>query len=169
MADKRKLGKSKAIFIIIILLAVAVITVFNDNSASADESQDQIDRLRAEQRAFERQKREIEERINTLEFEHLAEVTKKEILDQRIVMTGLEISNTNEIINRFNISIREKEYEVVLLQNREEVQLQVYKTRVRDMEENGMLTYLEIIFDSTSFTDMLARLDFVRDIMRADE
>jgi len=37
------------------------------------------------------------------------------------------------------------------------------------MEENGLITYLELVFDSTSFADMLARLDFVGDIMRADE
>jgi murein DD-endopeptidase MepM/ murein hydrolase activator NlpD len=37
------------------------------------------------------------------------------------------------------------------------------------MEENGIITYLEIIFASTSFADMLARIDFVADIMRADE
>jgi len=37
------------------------------------------------------------------------------------------------------------------------------------MEENGIITYLEIVFASTSFSDLLARLDFVGDIMRADE
>jgi len=36
------------------------------------------------------------------------------------------------------------------------------------MEENGVISYLEIIFDSTSFSDLLARIDFVSDIMRAD-
>jgi murein DD-endopeptidase MepM/ murein hydrolase activator NlpD len=36
------------------------------------------------------------------------------------------------------------------------------------MEENGIMSYLEIVFDSTSFSDLLARLDFVGDIMRAD-
>jgi len=37
------------------------------------------------------------------------------------------------------------------------------------MEENGVISYLELIFDSTSFADLLARVDFVSDIMRADE
>jgi murein DD-endopeptidase MepM/ murein hydrolase activator NlpD len=37
------------------------------------------------------------------------------------------------------------------------------------MEENGIISYLEILFDSTSFADLLARWDFINDIMRADE
>jgi murein DD-endopeptidase MepM/ murein hydrolase activator NlpD len=61
------------------------------------------------------------------------------------------------------------EYEVIVAQNREDEQLARFRSRVRDMEENGFITYLEIIFDSTSFADLLARIDFVADIMRADE
>ena len=171
MSNKRKLKRNKIISTMIILLSVVMITVtaIDDNVASARSSEEQIDRLRAEQRAFERQKREIESRIDTLEFEYMAEMAKKEVLDQRVVLTGLEIRNTNEIIDHHYKLIREKEYEVVIAQAREEAQLVNYRNRVRSMEENGMISYLEIIFDSTSFSDLLARVDFVRDIMRSDE
>ena len=37
------------------------------------------------------------------------------------------------------------------------------------MEENGVISYLEIVFASSSFSDLLARMDFVTDIMKADE
>jgi len=171
MAAVRVFIKNKIIFAIVILLSVVMITmiVFDDTVASANTPQTQIDRLRAEKREYERKKREIEAKIEALEFEYMAEMSKKEILDQRIVMTGLEIRNADEIINQFNALIREKEYEVFLARNREEEKLQRYRLRVRDMEENGILTYLEIIFDSTSFSDLLARVDFVGDIMRSDE
>jgi len=99
----------------------------------------------------------------------MTELTKKGVLDDRIMLTGLEIDNVNSIIAYYDILIREKEYEVYLAQGREDAQLQKYRNRVRDMEENGIISYLEIIFDSTSFSDMLARIDFVSDIMRADE
>jgi murein DD-endopeptidase MepM/ murein hydrolase activator NlpD len=99
----------------------------------------------------------------------MAEIEKKEVLDERITLTSLEIDNISETINQFSLLIREKEYEVVIAQNREDAQLERYRGRVRDMEENGIISYLEIIFDSTSFSDLLARIDFVSDIMRADE
>jgi len=171
MANRREIKIKKIIFAVFVLLSVAMMTmiVFDDNMASARASQAQINRLRAEKRELERRKSEIEAKIDSLELEYAAELLKKEILDQRIVQTGLEIRNANEIINEYQLLIREKEYEVVLAQNKEEEKLQRYRSRVRYMEENGILTYLEILFDSTSFSDLLARIDFISDIMRSDE
>jgi len=155
--------------IMLLLLAMVVISTLADTTASARVTQGHIDRLRAEKKEYERQKREVQSRIETIEFERMTELSKKEVLDQRIALTGLEIKNITETIEQYYILIREKEYEVFLAQNREEDQLHRYRSRVRDMEENGIISYLEIIFDSTSFSDLLARIDFVSDIMRADE
>ena len=158
-----------AAFIVILSIAVGAIFSFGELTASAQVTQEQIDRLRAEKQDFERKKRDVQTKIDAIEFEHLTEMSKKAVLDQSIELTGLQIVNVNETIDQLYILIREKEYEVVIAGNREELQLQRYKSRVRDMEENGIVSYLELIFDSTSFSDMLARIDFIRDIMRADE
>jgi len=158
-----------AAFIVIFSIAVGAVFSFGDLTASAQVTQEQINRLRAEKQEFERRKRDVQTKIDAIEFEHLTEMAKKSVLDQRIELTGLQIVNVNETIDQLFILIREKEYEVVIAGNREESQLQKYKSRVRDMEENGIVSYLELIFDSTSFSDMLARIDFIRDIMRADE
>ena len=158
--------------IVISLLPVVSITLDGGNShaeARPRVTQKQIDELRDEKREFERQKREIQSKINTIEFERLTEVAKKSVLDDRIMLTGLEIDNVNAIIDQLAIMISEKEYEVFIAQNYEDEQLQRYKDRVRDMEENGLISYLELVFDSTSFADMLARMDFIADIMRSDE
>jgi len=170
--NNKKFARVVAIVLaILMLLSVVMIalTALAGANASARVTQGQIDQLRNEKRDLERQKREIQSKINTIEFERYTEITKKEVLDARIVLTGMEIDNVNSIIDQYNILIREKDYEVFLAQGREDAQLQKYKNRVRDMEENGLISYLEIIFDSTSFSDMLARIDFVADIMRADE
>jgi len=156
-------------FIMLLSVAMIAISALAGSTASARVTQAQIDEKRAEKRELERRKREVQSRINTIEFERMAEISKKEVLDQRIMLTSLEIDNINSIIEYYDLLIREKEYEVFLAQGREDAQLDKYKNRVRNMEENGIITYLEIIFDSTSFSDMLARIDFVSDIMRADE
>ena len=137
--------------------------------AKAYVTQEEIDKLREEKKEFERRKLEIQSRINTIEFERSTEVAKKSVLDDRIMLTGQEIENINSTIEFYGTLIVEKELEVVAAAEREGEQLQKYKTRVRDMEENGIITYLGIVFDSSSFSDLLARLDFVGDIMQADE
>jgi len=170
MISKRinKIGIAALAVILMFSIVIIAISASDDTVASARVTQGHIDRLRGEKRQYERQKREIQEKIDTYEFERMEEMSKKLVLDERIMLTGLEIANTNEIIDQFTILIREKEYEVVLAQNRENTQLERYRNRVRDMEENGIISYLEIVFDSTSFSDLLARIDFVGDIMRAD-
>ncbi|MCL2425950.1 MAG: peptidoglycan DD-metalloendopeptidase family protein [Oscillospiraceae bacterium] len=171
MNNKRFVKVVAIVLAFLMLLSVIMIalTVIADTNASARVTQTQIDNLRNEQRGLQRRRNEIESRINTIEFERTTEILKKGILDERIMVTGLEIENINNTIEYFNILIREKEYEVFLAQTREDEQLARFRDRVRNMEENGIITYLEIIFDSTSFADMLARIDFVSDIMRADQ
>jgi len=157
---------------VISLLPFVLITLDGFNppaDARTRVTQAQINKLRDEKKDFERQKSEIQSRINNIEFSRMTEMTKKGVLDDRIMLTGLEIDNISMIIEQYGILIEEKEYEVFLAQNREDDQLQRYRSRVRDMEENGVISYLELVFDSTSFADMLARLDFISDIMRADE
>ena len=171
MKNKQFIRVVAVVLSIIMLMSVAMIaiTVLVGATASARVTQAQIDELRSEKRDLERQRREIQAEINTIEFERMTEILKKDVLDRRIMLTSLEIDNINAVIAYYELLIREKEYEVFLAQQREGAQLDKFKTRVRDMEENGIITYLEIIFDSTSFFDMLARIDFVSDIMRADE
>ena len=171
MGNKKFVRIVAVILAFMMLLSVVMIalSVLGGASATARVTQGHIDRLREERREYERQRREIEGRINTIEFERMAEIARKGVLDERIALTGLEIDNIRQSIYQFNRLIREMEYEVIVAQNRENEQLQRFRSRVRDMEENGIITYLEIIFDSTSFADLLARIDFVADIMRADE
>ena len=171
MNSKKVVRMIAIILAIIMLFSIVMIAIdaLAGTRASASVTQDQIRRLREEKKEYESEKREINSRINTIEFERMAEMDRKQVLDERISLTGREIDNINETINQYNMLITEKEYEIIIAQNREEEQLAKYKARVRDMEEKGIISYFEILFDSTSFSDLLARLDFVNDIMRADE
>jgi len=138
-------------------------------SANTRVTQAEINRLRDELRDYQRRRREIQTEINAIDFEKRSAIARKSVIDQRIMLTSMEIDNIEATIVQFEILIEEKEQEVIWAQEREDDQLQRYRTRVRDMEEAGVISFLEILFDSTSFADLLGRLDFVSDIMRADE
>jgi len=165
----RKVARIIAIILALVMLLSVGWMLLDAITASARVTQAEIDRLREEKREYEKRKQEIQSRINTIEFERNTEVAKKTVLDERISLTEMEIENITAIIEQYVFLIVEKEIEVADAKDREEAQYKQYKTRVRDMEENGVISYLEIIFDSTSFSDLLARIDFVGDIMRADE
>jgi len=171
MVTKRSFNIGATILVIALLISVsmAVIIAIDDTVASARVTQTQINRLRAEKKEYERRKQDIQAKIDEIEFVHMEVLSQKDILDQRVELTSFEINNLNETIDHYLLLISEKEYEIYLAQGREADQLQRYRSRVRYMEENGILTYLEIIFDSTSFSDFLARVDIVRDILSADQ
>ena len=169
MKSKRTARIIALVLALIMLLSIFFVVIDALIPSASANTQAEINRLKEEKREYDRQKREIQSRINDMEFEKMAQVAQKEVLDDRIILTGQEIENINEMIILYGVLIEEKELEVIEAQAMEEEQLAKYKKRVRSMEENGTITYLEILFDSTSFSDLLARWDFVGDIMRADE
>ena len=165
----KKMTRAIALLLVIIMAFSILMMAIDALTAGAYVTQSEIDRLKEEKREYERRKLEIQSRINTIEFERMTEVAKKSVLDDRINITGLEIDNINATIDNYIVLIQEKELEVIAAIAKEKEQLETYKDRVRDMEENGVISYLEIIFDSTSFADLLARIDIVDGIMQADE
>jgi len=167
--NNKKVARVIAIILALVMLLSVAWVIFDTVVASALVTQAEINRLKEQKKEFQKRKGEIQTKINTIEFERMTEIAKKSVLDDRIMLTGMEIDNITETIEFYVVLIKEKEIEVVEAKKKEATQLQLYKTRVRDMEENGVISYLEIIFDSTSFSDLLARIDFVGDIMRADE
>jgi len=137
--------------------------------AGATVTRTQINRLRDEQREIQARRQETQARINSIEFERMTALAQKEVLDGRIALTEAEIELIRYTIIEYGYLIEDKELEVVEALNRENARLQLFRERVRSMEENGVITYLDIIFSATSFSDLLARIDFVGDLMRADE
>ncbi|MDR2615146.1 MAG: peptidoglycan DD-metalloendopeptidase family protein [Oscillospiraceae bacterium] len=157
-----------AIILAIVMVVSVLWAAIGSLSANAV-TQSQIDKLRDEAKRLSDQKRSVQSEINSLQYEQLSASAKKTVLDGRISLTEMEIDNINELIEMYRLLIVEKEAEVKAAQKREDNQLELYKKRVRDMEENGAISYIAVIFDAASFSDLLARIDFVGDIMRSDE
>ena len=165
----KRLVRVIAIVLALIIAGSVVFSILSTLSAGASVTQSQIDKLREERREIQRRRQEVQSRINAIEFEKLTEIAKKQVLDDRIIYTGYEIENISEMIEDYALLIEEKEVEVVVARENEQTHLLTYKGRVRSIEENGVISYLEILFNSSSFSDLLARIDFVGDIMKADE
>jgi murein DD-endopeptidase MepM/ murein hydrolase activator NlpD len=164
----KKLHRAIAIILALAMVASLLWAALSTLTASAV-SQAQIDKLKAEAKELGEKKRAVQSQINSLQYEQLSASAKKTVLDGRISLTEMEIDNINEQIEAYRVLISDKEIEVKAAQKREDGQLDLYKRRVRDMEENGAVSYLAVILDAASFSDLLARLDFVGDIMRSDE
>lgn len=158
-----------AVILAILLIGSVLFGVISSVTAHAAASQSAIDALESNADALARQKQELQSEINSLEYEQSSALAKKEVLDEQILLTQDEIDNTEQQIEEYTLLIAEKEVEVQAAEQSEKDQWDLFQTRMRVMEENGTISYLAVIFEASSFSDLLARIDIVGEVMTYDE
>jgi murein DD-endopeptidase MepM/ murein hydrolase activator NlpD len=152
------------------IMALSLLYVVLQSFAGAGAvTQSQIDELKRKSKELQQKKQQVQSQINTLQYEQSSAMAKKAVLDDQIALTEEEIGNITEQIEAYKVLIADKEVEVVQAQAREEAQWELYKSRMRDMEENGAITYIAIVFDANSFADLLSSIDFIGDVMQSDQ
>ncbi len=166
---KRRLVVSIVAAALALLMVIPIlISVINAMQASAV-TQSEIDALQEEADALEQQQQELESQIGSLEYEQAEAMAQKTILDEQIDLTQAEIDNIDAQIAVYDQLIVEKTEELeATIQEREETTEQM-KTRIRAMEENGTVSYLAVILEAESFSDLLTRIDFIDEIISSDQ
>lgn len=161
--------QKKVVRIIAVVLAVIMVcSVFIGALATVARAAS-MDELKTKRAELEQEIQEIESTIDTLEYEQSNAIEKKNRLDKQIIATQNLIDNIAEQIAVYDGLIAEKELEVIAAQEKEDEQYELYKNRIRAMEENGTISYYEIIFGAKSFTDLLSRIELISEIMAYDE
>lgn len=164
----KKIVRIVAIALAVIMVLSVLISVLA-SVASAAPSQAALDELKNQQSDLKQKMQDLESQINSLEFEQSVTVAKKKLLDEKVALTQEEIDNIIEQIATYENLIIEKEEEVQYLQEKQDEQWELYKVRMRAMEENGTISYYAIIFGASSFTDMLIRIDTINSVMDYDQ
>ena len=84
-------------------------------------------------------------------------------------MIRSEISNAEELISQYEKLISQTEAELAETQAKHRAQYELFCARVRAMEERGTVSFWSVIFHSASFSEMLAAVDFISEIMESDQ
>ena len=165
---KNRVFKSVIIMMVALLMLIGIATL-DGNIALAVPTMDEINKLKEEAAEIAEEKAQIEENIENTETEIFKILAKKTAMDEQIELTIKEIENIEQQIVIYEQLISEKEIELQAAQDKENEQLALYRERVRRMEEFGSISYFAVIFEAASFSDLLARLDFVFEVMNYDE
>ncbi len=136
--------------------------------ASVQALQQQIHSLKEEAAALKEEQAQLEGKLteNLGQTEEL--LTQKHIIDQQITLLYGQIRNAEAQITARNGLIADRQEELDGAQASLEQMRQASKTRIRAMEEAGRLTYWSVIFEASSFTDLLDRMNMIREIAQAD-
>ena len=138
------------------------------HAASSSEIKDQIENLEKEYDEQQKALDELEKQLaeNNKEIKNM--VDRKNDIDQQIVILSEQIVTINQIVSARNLQIADKQDELDAAQEKLALLQEAYKDRIRAMEEQGEVSYWSVIFQATSFTDLLSRLTMIAEIAQSD-
>ena len=139
------------------------------NAASSSEIKKQINALKEEKEAILEKIAEVQAQYEENEDEIANIIAQKNVIDQEIQLLYEQIRNINEQLSSYNVLIADKQDELDNAQANYAELSEANKSRIRTMEEEGEVSYWEVIFKANSFTDLLDRLNMVAEIAEADK
>ena len=160
---KRKILSTILAFVLVAALILPVTLTRTEAVSQAD-----IDALKEEKEALNSEKEDLQETISSLTDEHASVIEKKAALDQQNELARQEIEIISEQIDIYDQIIENKQAELEEAETEEAEQMESLRSRMRAMEEQGTVSYMAILFEATSFSDLLSRIDMVREIMERD-
>lgn len=147
---------------------MAVVLMVGSAGVAQAASSERLDSLKEQASTLESQDSALQEQLDALENQANSKLNEKAVLEQQISVLSAQITNTEALIAEYDAQIADKQVELEEAQAQEEEYYALFCERVRDMEEQGGLSYWSILFGSSSFTDLLDRIVFVSDVMEYD-
>lgn len=169
MTKSRKCEKSIFCLLLTVLLLVSSLGMPGALHTADAVSQWEIDQLQEKQDKIAEQKSELGAEIDELEAEQASVMKRKAALDEQNELTRQEIELINEQIDLYEKLIEAKALELEQAIEDERAQIAAYRRHMRAMEESGTIRFVEILFKARSFSDLLARINDIHDIMTADK
>ena len=150
---------------LLLLLGALPVSVF---AASSAEIQKELDSLKAENKEIQRQIDGIQSQYDAAYSDMADAVAQKEAIDQEITLLNSKIETTNAQIAAYSQLIADTQDELDDADEALRTLSYEHRERIRVMEEQGNLTYWQVIFQANSFTDLLDRITMVEEINAAD-
>ncbi len=166
---KKKTVSAICIALAFIMIVTLVVSLMGSFGAFAAGGQEEIDALEQQKLQLQSQQQSIQSNINDLVAQQADVIEQKAAMDEKNELARQEIELINEQIEVYTDLIDDKAKELEAAEKTEQEQLELYKKRVRSMEENGSYTYLDILFQCRSLSDVLSAIDMIGEIMESDK
>ena len=158
-------GIMAAIMILSLLFSILPTRV---QAASSSEIRKQINQLKEDRKGLKNQISDLKEQYKANTDEIADIVARKNIIDQEIGLLHTEIINISNQLSAYSVLIADQQEELDRAQARFNQMNDDCRTRIRAMEEEGTISYWEVVFKANSFADLLDRLNMVEEIASSD-
>ncbi len=154
---------------VLMVLSISVMVIVPALGATKAELQSEISSLENERDELEERIAEIEAQIENLDFQLTSTLEKKAVLDEKNQLAQEELDVIEEQITIIETYMANRQTDLENARAQEAAQEAAWLTRLRAMEENSSLSYIQVLFQATDFSDLLTRLDLVNEVIRYDE
>ena len=147
----------------------SVIPTTADAAKSSTAIQSELNALKDENKAIQAEINAIQKQYDANASEIQQLVDKKNAIDQEISLLNAQIENLNDQISAYSQLIADAQDDLDIARFTLNGLNEKHKLRIRAMEEEGTVSYWEVIFEANSFTDMLDRINIMQEIAASDQ
>jgi len=146
-------------FLVILLCLSLVVPAYGQSRI--EEKQDELKDIEEEIGRSEEELEESKSQEETL----LREIRE---IEAQLERARAELEKINRNIQDTEARIEETKEELSIAEDNLAEQDDLVKTRIRSIYENGTVSYVEVLFNSSSFSDFLTRFSYLRTILDQD-
>ncbi len=162
---KKKTQRIVVLILAVVMLLSVLLPALSMLTEASSSTKNKIKDLKSQISGNSAQIKEVEAKLKQARAEKADATTQKKILEEKIGILNEQISSTEAVIAQYAELIAEKEKEIAALEEQEQQQYELFCRQVRDMEEQGSVSYLSILFSASSFTELLDNAMLVSEVM----
>jgi len=169
MYEKRLILRNKKIFSILTLILIFILFVvfFSYGDSSGDLSQ-KIKEENQRLKKIEQQIKSIKDEINNLQKEESGYLEALHKIEKLLQDTEKELQAIEKDLEFAQKEIKIAEDEVIIEKEKLKEKTKLLEGRLRQIYKHRLTGYLEILFNSESFSDFLTRFRYIKNILSLD-
>jgi len=169
MYKKRLILINKKIFSILILILTAILfAVFFGYGDSGGDYTQKINEENQRLKKIEQQIKSVKDEINNLQKKESGYLEALHKIEKLLRDTEKELQAIEKDLELAQKEIKAAENKVLIEKKRLKEKTKLLESRLREVYKNGLTSYLEILFNSESFSDFLTRFRYIKNILSLD-
>lgn len=150
-------------------LVLSCVPIQAGASEKTDKIEDELGSLKSENADIQAEIDAVRQQYTAASNQIQDLVNRKNAVDQEIALLHSQILNINQQVIAYGQLIADAQDDMDEESQRLDELNEKHKARIRAMEEGGTVSYWEVLFQASSFTDFLDRMAMIEEIAQLDQ
>lgn len=169
MCKKRSVLANRKIFSTLILILIFILfTIFFSYSNSNGDYSQKINEEKQRLKKIEQRIKSIKDEINNLQKKESGYLETLHKIEKLLQDTGKELQTIERDLGLAQKEIKQGENELIFEKRTLKEKTKLLENRLRVIYKHRLTGYLEILFNSESFSDFLTRFRYIKNILSLD-